>query len=220
MLEVALSTPDGLSLFSWYCRAQERQPTVLILHGNAGNIDGRMPLAQQFMTSGFGVFLLEYRGYGSNPGSPTEAGLYDDARAAMQFLQKQGVPLEQIVIYGESLGTAVATQVASEFAVCAVVLQSPFTSITNLAHLHYPWLLIKPRDKFDSLSRITKVHAPLLVLHGNADTLVPIHEGKTLFAKANEPKTLIAIDDKGHSNLWNQAFYIDVIDFIKTTCEK
>ena len=218
--EVTLSTQDNLSLLSWYRPALAHQPTVLLLHGNAGHIGGRMPLARQFISSGFGVFLLEYRGYGGNPGSPTETGLYDDARTAMHFLQKQGIPLDQIVVYGESLGTAVATQVATEYPVGCVVLQSPLTSMSSLARLHYPWLPIKPIDKYDSLSRITQIHTPLLVLHGKSDTLVPFDEGNTLFTNANETKTFIAIENKGHSDLWDQAFYTSVINFIKTTCVK
>lgn len=220
MQEVQIMTSDGLHLLAWYKPASETQPTVLVMHGNAGHIGNRMPLARHFIETGFGVLLLEYRGYAGNHGSPSESGLYSDASAAMMFLNKQGVKDKQIVVYGESLGTGVATKVATQYSVCALVLQSPFTSLTSVARYHYPWILLRPWDKFDSLSRIRQINAPLLVLHGEEDTLVPFIEGLTLYNHAMEPKTMIAFPGRGHNSLWDDEFFAHVTSFIGTHCRE
>lgn len=219
MTVVSLQTQDNLSLLSWYKPAASNQPTILLVHGNAGNIGYRMPLARQFLNAGFGVLLLEYRGYGGNKGTPTEQGLYEDGRAALQFLQQQGVESQHVVLYGESLGTGVATQLASEYPVCALILQSPFTSLPSVARYHYPWLFIKPWDQFNSLERIQQIHAPLLILHGKRDQIVPFAEGLQLFNQANEPKKMLAFADKNHNDLWSDPeFYREVIHFVQAHC--
>ena len=176
-----------------------------------------MYLAHKFLAAGFGVLLLEYRGYGGNPGKPTELGLYEDARAAMHFLQQQGIPDNNIVLYGESLGTGVATKLATEFPICALVLQSPYTSLSALARCHYG-LPIPLRDKFDSLSRIQKIHVPILMLHGKLDVVVPYSQGLTLFNFANQPKKWIEFPTKGHHDLWDTHFADEVSHFINSSC--
>ncbi len=213
-----LKTSDGIELLAWYKAAKENQPTVLFLHGNAGHIGYRMFLTRAFLKSGFGVLLLEYRGYGGNKGSPSEKGFYTDARAAIHFLQRQGISSQHLVLYGESLGTGVAVKMAREFPVCALVLQSPYTSLAAVARYHYPWIFIAPWDEYDSLARIHHVKSPLLILHGKEDKLVPFTQGLALFNQANEPKTLVALDNKGHDDLWDLRFAKTVIDFIQYHC--
>lgn len=216
---VTLHTRDNKTLKSWYIPARENKPTLLYLHGNAGHIGYRMPLAREFIKSGLGLFLLEYRGYGGNKGSPTENGLYEDSETAMNYLIKQGINTPNIVVFGESLGTGVATKLASEHQFCALVLQSPFTSLTNLSRQHYPWLLLKPWDQFNSIERIKKIHTPLLVLHGTMDRIVPYSEGLTIFQEANEPKTLKTFKGYDHNNLWsNQGFSDEILNFIRKYC--
>jgi fermentation-respiration switch protein FrsA (DUF1100 family) len=220
MVLVTLQTNDNVTFTSWYKPAIGNQPTVLYLHGNAGHIGHRMPLARQFLSAGLGVFLLEYRGFGGNKGVPTEDGLYENARIAMDFLYQRKVEPKHIVLYGESLGTGVATKIAAESYVCAVILQSPFTSLVSLAKYHYPWLLLKPWDKFNSLDRIKKIHAPLLVLHGKQDQVVPFEEGLILFNQANEPKKMVVFEDKNHNDLWEEKEFSEkVIHFIKMHCQ-
>ncbi|CAM3050233.1 Bem46 protein [Legionella steigerwaltii] len=218
MQVIKIPVADGLTLSSWYKPSKDKKPTILYLHGNAGHIGYRMYLVRQFLSEGFGVLLLEYRGYGGNPGKPTESGLYQDARAAMKFLQQQGIQENNIVLYGESLGTGVATQMATEFPVCALVLQSPYTSLTALARFHYPWLPLPLIDKYDSLSRIQKIHIPVLMLHGKLDEIVPYDQGVALFNHANQPKKWIEFPDKGHQDLWNPHFAHTVMDFISSYC--
>lgn len=218
MQTVILHTDDGLFLKSWYKPAVIGRPTILILHGNAGHIGGRMALARQFISKGYGVFLLEYRGYGGNKGQPTEQGLYRDGRAAYQFLKKNGVSFKHMVLYGESLGTGVATKLASENPSCALVLQSPYTSLTAVARFRYPLIVIPPKDTFDSFVRIRDINTPLLILHGTQDSTVPFELGRELFNHANEPKKWVALPGQGHSNLWSSTFIRDVSDFIDLHC--
>lgn len=218
---VSLLTKDNVELTSWYKPAINNQPTLLFLHGNAGHIGYRMPLVRQFINAGFGVFLLEYRGYGGNKGTPTEQGLYEDGRTALRFLSQKRVEYKHIALYGESLGTGIATQLAVEYPFCAVVLQLPFTSLVSLSHYHYPWLIIKPWDRFNSVDRMAQIHAPLLVLHGKRDQVVPFDEGLSIFSQANEPKKMLVFDDKNHNDLWGASgFSEEIIHFMQTHCVK
>jgi fermentation-respiration switch protein FrsA (DUF1100 family) len=220
MTLVTLKTKDQVQLTSWYKPAQGHQPTVLFFHGNAGHIGHRMPLIRQFLHAGLGVFLLEYRGYGGNLGAPTEEGLYEDGRAAFQFLQQQGITAQNMVVYGESLGTGVATQLAVEHPLCAVILQSPFTSLASLARHHYPWIPIPPWDRFNSLERIKHIQAPLLIIHGKQDQIVPYDEGLMLFNQANDPKRMLTFEDKNHHDLWDAHGMIDeALHFIQLYCD-
>ncbi len=214
---IKITLADGLTLNAWYKPSVAHKPVILYLHGNAGHIGYRMYLTRQFLSAGFGVLLLEYRGYGGNPGKPTESGLYEDGRAAMRFLQheQQHPP---IVLYGESLGTGVATQLATEFPSCALVLQSPYTSLTALARYHYPLLPIPIIDKYDSLSRMKQIHVPILMLQGKLDEVVPYKQGLILFNLANQPKQWVEFPIKGHHDLWNEHFAHVVVNFINTYC--
>ncbi|KTD18025.1 alpha/beta hydrolase [Legionella jordanis] len=218
MQVVNIETSDGLILHSWYKKAIPPNPTLLYLHGNAGHIGYRMPLVRQFLSAGFGVLLLEYRGYGGNPGRPSEQGLYQDGMAAMSYLEKHGVSSQHIVVYGESLGTAVATYLAAKYPVCAMVLQSPFTSMSALARYHYPWALIPPWDKFDSLSRINLSRAPLLILHGEQDSITPYAGALLLFQHAHQPKQFSSLPAKGHNDLWDFDFASKVMTFMRASC--
>lgn len=216
---IKIPVSKDITLSSWYRPAQDKKTTILYLHGNAGHIGYRMPLVRSFISAGFGVLLLEYRGFGGNPGTPTESGFYQDGRAALLFLQQQGIEVSNIVLYGESLGTGVATKLATEFKTCAVVLQSPYTSLTALARYHYPWLPPLPfMDKYDSLSRIQDIHTPLFVMYGKLDNVVPPEQSLTLFEKANQPKEMVEFSTKGHHDLWDNNFAVLLINFIHKTC--
>lgn len=219
MQVISLHTQDGLVLTSWYRPAEENHPTLLYLHGNAGNIGGRMSLGREFMEEGLGLLLLEYRGYGDNKGNPTEQGLYEDARTAIRFLHQQGVQNKNIVLYGESLGSGVATKLGVEYPVCAVILQSPYTSLTDMTRFYYPFMFLKPWDRFDSFERIRSIKAPILVLHGTNDTVVPYSQGLALFNQANEPKKMLSFKHEGHNDIWNApGFSNQVCAFIKEHC--
>lgn len=199
--DIRIQSADGTRLQAWFREARAGYPTILYFHGNGGNLGHRAHYFQLLTDAGFGVLALSYRGYGESEGSPTEAGLYADARALIRYAQDTlGLPQDRMVFYGESLGTGVAVQMATEHPGAAVVLQSPYTSITAVAQELYPWLPVRflLKDRYDSLSKITKVHAPLLVMHGEKDTLVPATFGKALYKKANAPKQAVYLPDIGH----------------------
>jgi fermentation-respiration switch protein FrsA (DUF1100 family) len=208
---------DGLSLLSWYLPPREGRPAIAYFHGNGGNIAYRADRLMRFAREGYGVLMLEYRGYGGNPGGPSEAGFFADARAAVDFLREEGIGVERLVLYGESLGSAVAVEIAVTRQVAALVLESPFTSIAAVAHYHYPFVPARllVRDRFDSASRIGEVTAPLLVLQGGHDAVVPARFSQALFDAAPEPKELWAAPDGGHENLARFGALDAVVAFIE-----
>lgn len=201
--EAVLTTADGLALLSWYLPPRASRPVIAYFHGNGGNIAYRADRVERFAREGYGVLMVEYRGYGGNPGSPSEARLYDDAQAALDFLAREGIAAGRLVLYGESLGSGVAVQMAARREVAALILEAPFTSVAAIAQYHYPWVpaawLIW--DRYDSLSRIGKVKVPILVLHGGRDAVVPARFGQALFEAAPQPKEAWFVRDAGHEDL-------------------
>jgi fermentation-respiration switch protein FrsA (DUF1100 family) len=200
---VTLSTADGLALRAWYLPPEPGRPVIAYLHGNGGHIGYRTARLQRFHAADLGVLMVEYRGYGGNPGQPTEPGLYEDARAGLDFLAAQGVAPAHTVLYGESLGSGVAVRLASERPIGAVILETPYTSIAAVAQVHYPyvparWMI---KDRFDALARIDQARAPLLVLLGGRDVVVPPRFGEALFDAAREPKEIWIAPDGGHEDL-------------------
>ena len=215
MQVIKLTTNDHLHLNAWYKPPIIGKPTILYLHGNGGHIGYRMYLIRYLLDQGYGVLLPDYRGYGGNQGRPTEKGFYQDGFAAIRFLQGQGIENSQLILYGESLGTGVATKLASEFSICALILQSAYTSLPALAHYHYPWILISPKDQYNSLERIKKIHVPILFLHGKQDEIVPYEQGRELFKHANEPKQWVEFPESGHNNMWDDKFENVINNFVE-----
>src|SRR6516162_4970605 len=169
--EVILTTEDGLSLLSWYLPARPGRPVIAYFHGNGGHIGYRVERLLRFAREGYGMLMAEYRGYGGNPGAPSETGFYADGRAALAFLDREGVAPSRLVLYGESLGSGVAVALAVQHQVAAVILEAPPTSVAEVAQCHFPFVPAARMvtDRFDSLSRIGMVKAPILVLHGERD---------------------------------------------------
>ncbi|HEX7006526.1 MAG TPA: alpha/beta hydrolase [Alphaproteobacteria bacterium] len=217
MRVVRYSTADGLALAAWYRPpANAGTPVIVHFHGNAGHIGDRAPLMRRYIEVGYGVLLAEYRGYGGNPGRPTEAGLYEDGRAALDFLARQGIEAGRIVLYGESLGTAVAVAVAAERPVGAVVLEAPFTSAVDIGVAVYPFLPVRwlMLDRFNLLRRIGAIRAPLLVLHGEQDETVPAAHGRRVLAAAPEPKEGRFFAAAGHDDLHAFGIVEEVVAFL------
>jgi len=201
--EVTLSTEDGLSLLSWYLPGHPGRPVIAYFHGNGGHIGYRVERVLRFAREGFGVLMAEYRGYGGNPGTPNEAGFYADGRTALAFLDREGVTPNRLVLYGESLGSGVAVALAAEHQVAAVILEAPPTSVAEVAQCHFPFVPASRMvvDRFDSLSSIGKVRAPILVLHGERDRVVPVRFGRALLDAAPEPKEGWFAPEAGHEDL-------------------
>ena len=201
--EVKLSTDDGLSLLSWYLPARAGRPVIAYFHGNGGHIGYRAERLLRFAREGYGVLMAEYRGYGGNPGTPTETGFYADGRAALAFLQHEGVAANRIVLYGESLGGGVAVELAAHHDIAALILEAPVTSVAEVAQSHYPFVPASRMvlDRFDLVARIGRIRAPILVLHGERDRVVPIRYGRALFDAAPEPKEGWFAPEAGHEDL-------------------
>ena len=221
MVPISVRTADGLDLLSWYAEAAPGRPTLVYFHGNAGHIGMRGFKVRPFLDAGFGVMLVEYRGYGGNPGRPTEEGLYADGRAALDALKARGVSGDLLVLYGESLGTGVAVQMALEKAengspVGALVLEAPLSSAAHVGAYHYPYMPVRwlLKDRFASIEKIAEVEAPLLILHGDADRVVPERFGRAVFDEAREPKQGVWIAGGGHSDLFDYEAADRVLDFI------
>jgi hypothetical protein len=215
---VETRSADGLRLLAWHRAPPSPQAPVLVyFHGNAGHIGHRADRLRPYLDAGFGALLVEYRGYGGNPGRPTEEGLYADARAAHDFLTRRSVAADRMVFYGESLGTAVAVQMAVEQDCAAVVLEAPFTSVAAVAQSRYWMFPVRRlvRDKFDSLAKIGDLRCPLFVMHGDRDGVVPIRYGRELFAAAREPKESKWFAEGTHTNFDDLGGPAAVLDFLR-----
>ena len=202
---VTFETIDGLSLSGWFFAVSGPLPrvTVLVFNGNAGNRAHRSPLAAALHRHGLQVLLVDYRGYGGNPGAPSENGLAVDSRAARAYLAgRPDVDRSRLVYFGESLGTAVAVDLAGEYPPAALVLRSPFTSMGDLGQHHYPFLPVRVllRDKFAAIDQMQRIRVPLLVIAGGRDRVVPIDNSRRLYGAARPPKTLLVLPDADHND--------------------
>jgi hypothetical protein len=203
--DVVLETEDGIRLGAWYLPAAGGQPgpAVLICDGNGGDRSGRALLAIGLSRLGLSALLFDYRGYGGNPGRPSEKGLAADARAAQAWLTKQPeVDPAKIVYFGESLGAAVCVGLATERQPAALVLRSPFTSLAEVGRVHYPWLPVGWLliDRFPSIDRIGSIRAPIMVIAGDRDDVVPETLSKKLYDAAAEPKRYLLVPGTGHND--------------------
>lgn len=203
--EVSFPTDDGLTLSAWLVPAfrATNGTTVVVFQGNAGNRGDRTPLARAIADRGYGVLLVDYRGYGGNPGSPTEDGLLADGRAAVAYLETRAdVDADRLAYFGESLGAAVAIGVAEQRPPAALVLRSPFASLPEVASVHYPFLPTSALlwDRYPNLERIRGIDVPVLVVAGSADSVVPIAQSRRLYEAAPEPKRFVMIEGADHND--------------------
>jgi len=198
--EELVDTPDGVRIVTWWAPPKPGHPVMVYFHGNGGNISYRWPRAELFQREGCGVLMVEYRGFGGSTGSPSEQALLADGRLMLDRLEERGISSTRVILFGESLGTGIAVTLAAERPVAAVILDSPFTALVDVAAAHFPWLPVRLLmwDRFDSLAKISRVHARLLIIHGEADGVVPFAMGERLFAAANEPKTFLRLKGADH----------------------
>ena len=225
---IELRTSDGVKIQAWWYPSEGPQsseeagpprpsPAILFLHGNAGDISHRTTMASGFLRERLSVLLLEYRGYGGSEGSPSEEGLAADAVAGYEFLLERQGDARGIVVLGRSMGGAVAARLAAEMPVAGVILESTFTSLYAMARILYPFLpaflLRRLGGRFDARERVGKVHAPVLVVHGTEDEIVPIEMGKELFrvATSSHPQWL-EVPGAGH----NDVFWVGGEEYFKT----
>jgi fermentation-respiration switch protein FrsA (DUF1100 family) len=201
--DVVLRTEDGLELAAWYLPAGGDAPAVLVANGNGGSRDLRAPLARDLHDAGLSVLLFDYRGYGGNAGNPTEQGLALDVRAARAFLvEEAAVPADRLLYFGESLGAAVVTELATEHPPAALVLRSPFVDLASVAAVHYPFLPVRAllRDRYPVAEQLARVAVPTTVVLGDADTIVPPEQSRAVADAAEQLHRLVEVPGADHND--------------------
>jgi fermentation-respiration switch protein FrsA (DUF1100 family) len=217
--EISVNTADGIGLKAWYAPSTSKPCTIVFFHGNADSLYTAAQIADPYIAAGYGFLLAEYRGYSGLPGKPTERGLYDDGRAYIRFLDNHGVPNQEVVLFGHSLGTGVATQMAKEFHVGGLMLLAPFKSIPAIAKDHFPFLPVSliVLDRYENDRKVADVHTPVLIVNGSADDVIPSSQGKDLYALAKEPKEFHSIAGRGHNDAFDDFATIG-IDWMDRVC--
>ena len=208
-----LATPDGAQLVVWRGMAAAGKPTILYFHGNAGKLGHRVDKFSGLLAQGYGLYAMSYRSFSGSTGTPTEVRNIADAMLAYDDVRREGVTAADIILLGESLGTGVALQVAARRAVAGVVLDSPYTSIADIAALRFPYLPVHwaMLDQYDSKAHIAAVHAPILILHGEHDAVVPVSMGRALAQLKPNATQLVVFPDGDHHNV----FAVGGLDAIK-----
>jgi uncharacterized protein len=209
--ERTLATSDGEKVIYWYATAKPGQPTLIYFHGNGSALANRAPRITVYQSAGWGIAMMAYRGYGGSSGRPGEIANKADAKQLYDALVRDGVPPASIVLYGESLGTGVATHVALSSPAAGLILESPYTSLPDAGAAQFWFLPVHwfMREQYDTAAIIGQVKIPVLVLHGARDRTIPVALGRRIAERANEPKTYVEFPDGGHNDLYqtpNHAF--------------
>ena len=217
--KVKIKTDDNIELLAWYHDKDiQNYKTILFLHGNAGSLENRIHKINHFNEMEINFLIISWRGFSGNEGKPTEEGLYKDAKSAVKWLINKGVKKENIIIYGESLGTGVATEISQNESFAGIILESPFTSMVAAGKSKYPifpiGLLLK--DKYESDKKIKNIKSPVLVMHGEVDTIVPFWMGKKIYELANDPKYYYFPEYDDHMMEYNDKLLNTLKSFIKS----
>ena len=215
--EVSLKVEPDVRLLAWFGEAKPGHPTILYFHGNGGNLAGRADRIKQFQDGGFGILIMSYRSYSGSSGAPSEEANIRDALHAYDWLGVRGIGADRIVLFGESLGTGVASQVASKRGVAGVILDAPYSSFVDIASFAYPYVPVRLllQDRYQSDQHIAKIDAPLLIMHGAKDEVIPVSMGKALFMAAIEPKKIIVFPNGGHTDLFDHGAMAEVRAFME-----
>ncbi len=217
--KVKITTEDNLDLLAWYHEKDIKKfKTILYLHGNAGSLDNRIHKINHFNDMDVNFLLVAWRGFNGNDGQPTEQGLYIDAKSALKWLIDLGIKEQNIIVYGESLGTGVASEISQYKNFAGVILESPFTSMVDAGASKYPIFPIRLllKDKYESNKKIKNIKSPILIMHGEADKIVPFWMGKKMFQLANEPKYSYFPKYDDHMMEYNENLINAIKDFVKS----
>ncbi|HEY9759328.1 MAG TPA: alpha/beta hydrolase [Oculatellaceae cyanobacterium] len=221
--DVYFPSANGKMLNGWYYRNPSAKYTVLFSHGNGGNVAVRSDLVGLLLKTGLSVFIYDYGGYGESLGRPSVEAICEDGIGAYRYLTlTQGIAPDAVILYGESLGTSVSTYISSKFACRALILQSGFISLRRIACELFPLLRIYPQwlyptPALDNAALLQEKHPPLLILHGEQDTLIPLSHARYLYAHALEPKKLVKLPGAGHANIFStegELYTLEVADFV------
>ena len=217
VFEVWLNTPDGEQIVTWQINPQPGMPTLLYLHGNNCNLSNRMERVSRFLRDGYGLLMPSFRGYGVSSGRPSEINNVNDALLAYDHLRKSGVQSADIIVYGESLGTGVAVQIAARRPIGSLILEAPYTSLRDLVRYRFraipAYLFLK--DKFYSIKHIKNVTAPLLIVHSLGDDVIPIAFGRWLYEAATGPKQFLRVRGAGHYGLFRAGTWPKIRNFLE-----
>ena len=217
--KIKIKTQDNIEILSWYHNKNlNNYKTILFFHGNAGSLENRIHKINHFKDLKVNFLLVAWRGFSGNAGKPTEEGLYEDAQSAIRWLNSKGIKENNIILYGESLGTGIVTEVAQYRNFGGIILESPFTSMIDVGKDKYPFLPVKLllKDKYESNKKMKNINIPILVMHGKVDNLVPFHMGKKIFELANEPKYSYFSDNDNHMMEYNEKLLKALKDFINS----
>ena len=217
--KIKIKTKDNIELLSWYHNKNINDyKTILFLHGNAGTLENRIHKINHFKDMDVNFLLVAWRGFSGNKGQPTEKDLYEDARSAVQWLESKGIKENNIIIYGESLGTGVATEIAQNKNFAGIILESPFTSMIEAGKEIYPYLPVKLllKDKYQSNKKIKNIQSPILIMHGKVDNIVPFYMGKKMYELANNPKYSYFSEYDDHMMEYNEKLLNVLKKFIRS----
>ena len=213
---INFKTSDNFELKGWFHLKNSNKKTILFLHGNAGNLDNRIDKLNFLGNMDINFLIISWRGYSGNPGNPSETGLYKDALGGIEWLNKKGISNDRIILYGESLGTAIATEVAQNENFAGIILEAPFTSMVDMGQKIYPIFPVKflLKDKYESKNKIKNIKSPILVLHGRKDKIVPFYMGEKIFEMANNPKFKYFTDLDDHMMIFDDKLINEIDLFI------
>jgi len=217
--KIKIKNDDNIELLAWYHEKDiEKYKTILFLHGNAGSLENRIHKINHFNDMDVNFLIISWRGFSGNKGQPTEKGLYNDAKSGVDWLKNKGIKEENIIIYGESLGTGVATEIAQNNNFAGIILESPFTSMVAAAKSNYPIFPIRLllKDKYESDKKIKNIKSPILIMHGEIDKVVPFWMGKKLYELANQPKYSYFNEYDDHMMEFNEDLINSINSFIKS----
>jgi len=215
--KIKIKTKDNIDLIAWYHKKNLNEyKTILFLHGNAGSLENRIHKINHFKDININFLIVAWRGFSGNKGKPTEDGLYEDARSSVRWLKTKGVDEKNLIIYGESLGTGIATEIAQNKNFAGVILESPFTSMIDAGKDKYPFLPVRflLKDKYESDKKIKNIKSPILVMHGKIDNIVPFYMGKKIYELANNPKYSYFSEYDDHMMEYNEKLLKALRDFI------
>ena len=216
--KVNITTIDNINLLGWFHKKDlNKFKTIIYFHGNAGTLDNRIHKLNHFKDMDVNFLIIAWRGFSGNQGSPSEKGLYIDGQSAINWALKQGVIEEDIILYGESLGTGIATELAQHKNFAGVILETPFTSMINAAKNFYPYIPVNLllKDRFENFKKIKNINSPVLIMHGEQDTIVPFTMGKTIYQLANEPKYSYFTKHDDHMMVYDEPMIKTLKNFIK-----
>ena len=215
--KVKITTKDKIDLIGWlYEKDIKKFKTILFFHGNAGSLNNRTYKLNHFKDLNVNFLIIAWRGFSGNMGKPNETGLYEDARSAIRWLNARGIKDKDILLYGESLGTAIAVEIAQNKKYAGIILESPFTSMINMGKKYYPFFPVSflLKDKFESHNKINKISVPILIIHGKVDKIVPYSMGKKMYELARQPKFFYSQEYGDHMVEYDKELLLALKNFI------